>query len=644
MELGDEVITDTHVSISQAVITNNGGDGIEYLADSQLRLSPVIGGGQDGFDLLHNSSLEVNSSRISDNAKRGIDVLNRVGEDSTISIVDNQILSNKGEAIYVLNTASHLQLQSDSSDPLDVFLETRDSTDDNTRWFSVGGKQREIQWEISPNIELRVQNNTIQSNGSQTGTSRVPITASPSANDGAAEPSPDWAPSTQQISGTLGGLVIRVGAVDSSGRFTRSGVGNQPIIDPTAPFVDYLDFTANPNWELGLSGVDAEVVGNAFDGNVGADVYVDAFTSQVPRKTIMEFGNGTSPRLIEWLKAEHEGYRDPLARLNMVFRENTGNSLDLTNGFAFLDNDESDAKRRLVGLDPPGNWASGNDFRNQQRTMGFFNSVGDDFVNRLYYDQVFTRAGVFVGNYSYDGWGTSTFRVESDFETNSFGLTSPALGFSDFYDSVDISINNANIQWDTGTNVGGFVGATPWSLDRGDVFNVRAGQDPIAADSLDNNDSFIGATDLGVVSGNGFSVNALAANGELSLHTKRDRDYYSFEAGGTGSTSINVGNTDPNGDSLVYMLYEIDPDANREESPVPEYTAANGDAVFIVVPGGGTGVLTANVVAGHRYAIEVLSDEAENVVDFSVRFAADMLSNANKLAKFHYGTVRTYTL
>ncbi|MCA9013373.1 MAG: hypothetical protein KDB01_26670, partial [Planctomycetaceae bacterium] len=39
VELGDEVITDTHVSISQAVITNNGGDGIEYLADSQLRLS-----------------------------------------------------------------------------------------------------------------------------------------------------------------------------------------------------------------------------------------------------------------------------------------------------------------------------------------------------------------------------------------------------------------------------------------------------------------------------------------------------------------------------------------------------------------------------------------------------------------------------
>jgi hypothetical protein len=636
VELGDEVITDTHVSVNQAIITNNGGDGIEYLADSQLRLPPVIGGGQDGFALKHNSSLSVSNSRISDNAKRGIDILNRVGEDSAISIIHNQILSNKGEAIYVLNTASHVQLQNDSSDPLDAYLEdiaTR--REDLTRYFTVSGKQREVTWEISPNIELRVQDNVVQSNGSLTGTSTVPITESTATGDSSGVPNTDWTHNFQQITGTLGGLVIRVGAVDSSGRFTRANDGSFP------GGRDYADFTANPNWELGLSGIDAEVIGNAFDGNVGADVYVDSFTSQIPYQTDMEFGDGDDPRLIEWLKAGHQGYRDPLARLNMVFRENIGNSIDVTNGFAFLDNDETIAKRRNPGQEPPGHFSGVGFFRNQQRTMGFFNDVGDDFVNQLYYGRFFTTAGVYVGNYSYDGWGTSTFRVESDFESNNFTQSSPSLGFSDFYDSLDLSINNANVQWDTGTNVGAFVGDTPWSLDRGDVFNVGAGLAPIAADSLDSNDSFIGATDLGVVSGSGFDVNALAANNALSLHTKRDRDYYSFEAGGTGSVNINVGNTDATGDQLVYMLYEIDPDSNKEESPLVQ--AANGDAQFVVVAPGGTGVLTANVVAGRRYAIEVFSDEAENVVDrFTV--IADPLSNAGKLAKFHYGTIRTYTV
>ena len=642
VELGDEVITDTHVSVNSAIVTGNGGDGIEYLADSILRLSPVIGGGQDGFDLKHNSSLSVSNSRISGNTKRGIDILNRVGEDSAISIINNQIFSNKGEAIYVLNTASHLQLQNASSDPLDVFLEPTTRSDDDTRFFSVGTKQREVEWEISPNIELRVQDNVIQSNGSQTGTSTVPVTLSPLTNDNAALPSTDWTHSYQQVAGTLGGLVIRVGAVDSAGRTTNFGTGNQPLPIPPAPFIDYLNYTSNPNWELGLSGIDAEVFRNSFDGNVGADVYTDSFTSQVPRKTIMNVWNPT-----EGILWPFDGYRDPLARLNMSFRENTGNSLDLTNGFAFLDNWEFDYKRRNIDpLDPPGNFSGTGFFRNQTRTIGrwkgfpsFGNAMGDDFTNEIYYNEFFTKGGVFVGNYSYDGLGTSTFRVESDFNTSSFGQTSPALGFSDFYDALDISINNANIQWDTGKNVGSFVGDTPWSLDRGDIFNVRDGQNPIVGDSLEENDSFIGATDLGVVAGT-FSVNAEATNNRLSLHTKRDRDYYSFVAGGTGSIDVNVGNTDATGDRVVYMLYEIDPDANTEENALLK--AANGDAQFVVVGTGGTGVLTANVVAGRRYAIEVFSDESENVVSSIVK--SDPISNSGKLAKFHYGTVRSYTI
>ncbi|MFO0425530.1 MAG: hypothetical protein ACK526_03110 [Planctomyces sp.] len=645
VEFGDETITDTHVSMNSAIITGNGGDGVEYLADSILRLAAVTGGGQENFNLLHNSSLNVSNSRISGNAKRGIDILNRVGEDSTISIINNQIFSNLGEAIYVVNTAAHQQKQSASSDPLEVYLEENPFHDDDSVRVYGGTKQREIKWEISPNIELRVQDNSIESNGSPTGTSTVPITASPTANDASGVPNVDWAPSTQQIAGTLGGLVIRVGAVDSAGRFTRSGIDSSVTLPANSPEIRYLDYTSNPNWELGLSGIDAEVFRNHFDGNVGADVYTDSFTSQVPAQTQMRFGDGADPFPFNWYDpAARQGYRDPLARLNMSFRENEGNSLDLLNGFAFLDNHEPDYKRRQVGKTPPGDFIGVGFFRNQQRTIGMFNDIGDNFTTERYYRGFFNDGNppTFRGYYSYDGHGTSTFRVESDFDTNNFSQTSPSLGFSDFYDTMELNVTSPNVQWDTGTNQGGFEGNTPWSLRRGDIFNVKNNQAPITADSLEENDSFIGASDLGVLNASTtLNVNSRALNNALTLHTKRDRDYYSFVADRTMQVNITVSNTDAAGDDLVYMLYKIDESQGTEEQAV--LRAANGDAQFVVVSSGATQVLTAGVEAGFRYALEVFSNEAENVVSRST-VLADPISNAGKLAKFKYGTVRSYTV
>ena len=60
--------------------------------------------------------------------------------------------------------------------------------------------------------------------------------------------------------------------------------------------------------------------------------------SVIPPQTQGLFDDDTSnhPAFIRW----DQGYRDPLARLDLVFRENTGNSLDVTNGFAFIDNNE----------------------------------------------------------------------------------------------------------------------------------------------------------------------------------------------------------------------------------------------------------------------------------------------------------------
>ena len=79
------------------------------------------------------------------------------------------------------------------------------------------------------------------------------------------------------------------------------------------------------------------------------------------------------------------------------------------------------------------------------------------------------------------------------------------------------------------------------------------------------------------------------------------------------------------------MLYEIDPSKDREQIPVLQ--AVNGDAQFVAVGASGTGVLTASLVKGRSYVIEVFSDEGENIATTAT--LNDPLSNAGKLNKFH---------
>jgi hypothetical protein len=612
VEHGDEVITDVHVTVNNAEISGNEGDGIEYLADSTLRITPVVGGGQD-VEYGHRSSLSLTDSRVVGNDKRGIDILNRRGEDSTVSLINNEILSNGSEGIYVLNTASNQQLQGSSSDPLDPYLETFvGSSDDSARHFSVGTKIRQIHFEVSPNIELRVQDNLIESNGSVSQTSTVPINLSDNANNANGVANPHWTHQFRQIQGTLGGLVVRVGAVDSAGQIEL----------------------ADPDVELGLSGIDAEVYRNSFDGNIGADVYFDNFTSQIPAQSIGNFDTADDPDY-RW----DLGYRDPLARLDLVFRENAGNSLDVINGFAFLDNHETEFKSRANRSDAPnhghdplsprGPFGNGYDrFRNQTRTIGYFNIPGE-----VPDGQPVNLVG--LPFWSYDGWGTPTWRVESDFDFNNFTTTDPTLGFSDFYDvtNLGISLGEEQYQWDTGNDVPGFNGVTPYSLTRGDIFNVGPGQAPIAADSLEDNDSFLGAFDLGTVAGPGYSVNSRATNNTLSIEKKGDRDYYRFTAAGSGALDLNLNATDAQGDTLYFMLYEVVPGLKSQEVPVLKN--ANGTPQFVVVARGTSDTISTTVVAGREYIIEVLGNEAANV-------GPAFFANSSK--PFVYGTARTYGL
>ena len=589
---GDEVASDISVTVNQALIASNGGDGVEYLGDDTFEIGRFPGGGQD-VPARYNSALEVSNSRITDNAGRGVDVLNRQQQDTFVTLRNNDILSNGLEGVYVVNTASINQRQRNSADLLEVYFDTGDSNLPN------------------PNIELRVQDNLIQSNGNRTSLSRVPTRFEFGNNDASGVPNLDWGPANTLIQGTLGGLVVRVGTAESAGKV----------------------LAANPGRELGRAGIDAEIWKNAFDGNFGADVYFDNFVSHIPNQTRSNFDLGDDPDFL-W----NQGQRDPLSRFDLSFRQNTGNSLDVINGFSFLDNIESEFKSRNVGssqsppdhahvpLDPGGHWGDSGRRRNATRTIGFVtDQVGDDpsFWPAIASD------GTRIVNWSYDGLGTPTWRLESDFDISGFKQTDPTVGFSSFFNNVTMD-GLWDYQWDTGVDTPSFTGATPYSLQRGDIFNVLPGEDPIGPDSFENNNSYVGATNLGVVSGVGYSVNSKATNQNLNIHLKADRDYYKFTAGGSGALTVNVGATDTLGADLRYMIYEIDPNAVSEEVPMQRFVDGNTD--YQQVGAGATSALTVNVVEGRQYIVEILSNELENV------------GTTLDGKPFRYGTVRSYDL
>jgi len=603
-EHGDEDASDIHLLINNAVVSGNVGDGIEYVVDSTLRIQRIIGGGQD-VAFLAKSSMDVSNSRIANNGGRGIDILNRVEQDSYISLINNTVLSNRLEGIYVMNTAAHGQLQNNSADAL-VQVVTGAAT---------------------ANIELRIQQNLIQSNGNGSDQARVPIERSFGGNDATGNYLPDWTHDTQLTPGTLGGLVVRVGTVDSVGQLLSAIAG----------------------LELAQSGINAEVWKNSFDGNFGADVYFDNFTSALAPQSLGNFNAGDSPTFA-W---QFPGYRDPLSRLNLSFRENTGNSIDIMNGFAYQDNFESYFKTRNAlqpgssapnhdhsPLDDRGHWAqnpgSVSRKRNMTRTIGRV----DDFIGDIPGSHPMINVGI---DWSYDGTGTSTWRVESDFgTTNTFPQSSATAGYSNFFTKVGftntkpgyVETDQFYYQWDTGVNTSSFTGATPYSLSRGDIFNVRANESPIVADQLDNNNSFGSATNLGTLAGAANSVNARTTDGNLNLNVKGDRDYYRFTAAGTGTLNVNLNVTDSLGSLIRYLIYDVDPTARHEETPM--FTNADGSPLYTTAGPGQNRIITANVVAGHEYIIEILSNEANNTAAES---GYDVLGKS-----FNYGTTRSYLL
>lgn len=191
------------------------------------------------------------------------------------------------------------------------------------------------------------------------------------------------------------GLVLRIGtsgasesatAYEETGGFVSNGAGNL----------------------TGIGGVLASITNSVFEGNPGADVLIESFDSTGAPAATQE----------TWDDANYEitAYeQDPLARLDLTFTGNTGDTADVVRIGASYANPEDVFKSRTTAqTDAAGPFGSGARERNAQRlasrtgfaaptpTVPFIGVSGDS------------------DDFMYSGVGGSTFRITTGSDTTGF--------------------------------------------------------------------------------------------------------------------------------------------------------------------------------------------------------------------------------
>ena len=301
------------------IITENAADGLEVLSANSISHSEDNRGLTITIGPQITTSVTAIGNFIDNNGGRGVDLQTEDRANSDFIFGDgteagaNRIVSNGLEGFYVVTTASRAQDQdADSTATLDATGSVINSDAD---------------------MVLQINTNYIQDNG---------------------------------VNGNFptNGLVLRIGTMNSiwgGGTFTSStqnpfsGFGGAAVGDE-----------GSANSANGRSNV--SVTGNIFEGNFGEDVYVESFVSTVPPNVTADIW--TSPASNPNFRVLTSYQRDPLARLNLFFEENTGNGLDVTNFGAYYDTSEGTFKSRLNNYTAPvpdGPFNSATRRRNAQR-------------------------------------------------------------------------------------------------------------------------------------------------------------------------------------------------------------------------------------------------------------------------------------
>lgn len=364
-------VGELRLRMTNNTIQNNAGDGLEAFSRANFGFFTAV-------------TVTALGNTIDGNTGRGIDLLNAGGAYMNFKLGDNtlaggNVVSNNGlEGIYVVNTPAVTQQQNNAFDPFDL---------------SSGSNPLDI----AANMILDVQGNRV------TGNNNAVLSVAP---NGALIP-------------PGAGLVLWVGSENASRSFSGA--------DDTGDLFGsgFGDFSGNgvgsnngDSMFAGNGRVNARVNNNMFQGNLGDDVFVQSFTATPVLPTTGGTWDATTFTV-------NPGFRqDPLARLNMAFTGNTGNSLNVTNVGAFYNNAEAVFKSREAagqgGQTPGGPFQiNGGDVRRRNAQRIAFR--GTDQFNTLDPTtgpdiNLLTGLGVF----EYAGMGASTFRIESNFDDTGF--------------------------------------------------------------------------------------------------------------------------------------------------------------------------------------------------------------------------------
>ena len=453
------------------IIANNTGKGVDIQADMGFlndnftdqqisrflfKETTIFGNGDDGIEFRNDATetlLDIRDSFIRFNGGRGIDILNQ-------AYTNNFGAGTSGGSRQVTTISNINILDSVINSNSNSGIYVVNTADHNqTQNSNNDTLTRNGHILSAPFINIRIRNNRIESNGSID--SGIPGGS------------------------TLGGLVFRVGTADSDFRFFSNDISRNV-----------------------LARIRAEVVNNAFAGNFGAEVFIDNFVSTVdPPTTTGTWGATPDPTVI----TQH--LADPLSRMDLVFRGNSGDTLDVTNGNAFYNNDEQNFKSRRVDKNVPGPFTSGTRPRNATRLPGLISAP------------MWLFAGV----------GDSTLRVESNWESDNFTLKQ-GFGFSDF-DSFWLGTPAVTYTWD----------AT--QLSPGDVFGTAALPD-VFDSAGQSNDSWFDASDLG-------ELGSIQID-NLNIDVPMEEDWYKFTVtqsglvtvGTTGTGDLDLGIVDSEGRTI----------------------------------------------------------------------------------------------
>ena len=277
---GIDVQEPVNIAVKNNTFIENAGIGIDLNATfvtASIRGNLITGSGNDGIEFTRGIQATLLDNAIDSNFGRGIDIQNYSSVDANVKIGDgteagrNLIVGNRLEGVYVVNSAG-IQDQNASS----------------TAGFQANGSL-----DTRPNLIFQLDTNTIDDNGRDTSLQAAGLVMFVGSTYAGS-------PNNQADGYTVNpGSREGVGDVEANASFTEDGTNSR---------------------------VNANVVGNDFQGNFGDDVFIRSFTSTVTPPTSSD-NWGITPTPSYRLGG---GYRrDPLARLNLVFSGNSGNSLDV---------------------------------------------------------------------------------------------------------------------------------------------------------------------------------------------------------------------------------------------------------------------------------------------------------------------------